>query len=153
MGNDLNTYAGSMAYEKTTDPWFISKVTDRGWADEAHATVRCKVTFPNHPWGMTKPMDYLSVSDDVVPHAIQLNKDLVAGKYGPIDTYVGPDDEALAVIARQQRDRLLRDSDWSQLPDVPVATQQAFVAYRDALRSLPTQHAFPKTIAWPVKPQ
>lgn len=49
---------------------------------------------------------------------------------------------------RPERDRLLAESDWTQLPDAPLTRAQkaAWRAYRQALRSLP------ETGAWPEPP-
>ena len=53
--------------------------------------------------------------------------------------------------ARQKRDALLSACDWTQLPDVPSATQQAWQAYRQALRDITTQ-ADPFKIEWSMPP-
>ena len=37
---------------------------------------------------------------------------------------------------RNYRDRLLKESDWTQLPDAPV-DQEAWATYRQALRDFP----------------
>ena len=53
---------------------------------------------------------------------------------------------------RKQRDRLLLACDWTQLPDVPAATQTAWGAYRQALRDVTTQpDQF--AIVWPNSPK
>ena len=62
------------------------------------------------------------------------------------------DPDALAAAARAQRDSLLKQSDWTQLSDAPV-DQAAWAAYRQALREVPDQPAFPLTIEWPTAPQ
>ncbi|PZQ49768.1 MAG: hypothetical protein DI556_09870 [Rhodovulum sulfidophilum] len=59
---------------------------------------------------------------------------------------------ALAQRVRSQRDGKLRETDWTQLPDVPAVTRAAFVVYRQALRDLPSQPGFPKTVVWPAAP-
>ena len=67
-----------------------------------------------------------------------------------------PDERALeqeADEAREQRNALLADSDWSVLPDAPVADAQAWKDYRQALRDVPQQNGFPTDIDWPVKPE
>jgi len=64
----------------------------------------------------------------------------------------GPSEEQLAAQARSQRDALLSQSDWTQVPDAPV-DQQAWATYRQALRDLPQQAGFPTEITWPVKPE
>lgn len=62
-----------------------------------------------------------------------------------------PSTEQLAAQARAQRDVLLAESDFSQLPDAPV-NSAAWATYRQALRDVPEQPGFPQTIEWPVKP-
>jgi hypothetical protein len=52
---------------------------------------------------------------------------------------------------RQQRDKKLKDSDWTQVIDAPV-DQAAWAAYRQALRDVTSQTGFPWTIEWPVAP-
>ena len=60
--------------------------------------------------------------------------------------------ERASESARNQRDRLLKDSDWTQVSDAPV-DQQAWAEYRQALRDVPQQSGFPTDINWPTKPE
>ena len=57
--------------------------------------------------------------------------------------------------ARNQRDRLLTDSDWVTIRATdtgdPVPTE--WVDYRQALRDIPDQTGFPEEIEWPSKPE
>ena len=53
---------------------------------------------------------------------------------------------------RNQRDLLLAESDWTQVPDAPV-DQQAWAEYRQKLRDVPQQTGFPTDINWPTKPE
>jgi hypothetical protein len=53
--------------------------------------------------------------------------------------------------ARTQRDALLSQSDWTQVPDAPV-DQTAWAEYRQALRDVPQQAGFPTEITWPQIP-
>ena len=67
-----------------------------------------------------------------------------------------PDERALEQEAdevRTQRDALLVESDWAVLPDAPVADEQAWKDYRQALRDVPQQTGFPTDINWPTKPE
>jgi len=64
----------------------------------------------------------------------------------------GPSEEQLAAQARSQRDTLLSQSDWTQVPDAPV-DQTAWAEYRQALRDVPQQNGFPTDITWPTKPE
>jgi hypothetical protein len=52
---------------------------------------------------------------------------------------------------RTQRNYLLLMCDWTQLPDVPQATQTAWRPYRQALRDFP-QQAAPLIADWPIAP-
>ena len=52
---------------------------------------------------------------------------------------------------RHLRGRELSACDWTQLPDVPLTTQQAWQTYRQALRDITTQ-LDPLNIVWPTPP-
>jgi len=54
-------------------------------------------------------------------------------------------------LVRAERNRLLQESDWTQLPDVPIATKDAWAEYRQALRDI-TEQPDPFNIVWPVPP-
>lgn len=54
-------------------------------------------------------------------------------------------------VVRAERDRRLLASDWTQLPDVPLATKEAWAVYRQALRDI-TLQPDPFSIAWPTPP-
>ena len=62
-----------------------------------------------------------------------------------------PDPKALATVARNKRDALLSQSDWTQAADAPV-DQTAWATYRQALRDITIQAGFPETIDWPTVP-
>lgn len=53
--------------------------------------------------------------------------------------------------ARAERDRRLQETDWTQLPDVPLETKEAWAVYRQALRDI-TEQPDPFNIQWPVPP-
>jgi hypothetical protein len=58
---------------------------------------------------------------------------------------------------RHQRDMLLRDTDWSVLPDCPLSDgdKAAYTAYRQALRDLPATYPEvknPEDVTWPAVP-
>jgi len=65
--------------------------------------------------------------------------------------YKAQKDAEFATNARNQRDTLLTQTDWTQVADAPV-DKAAWAAYRQALRDVPQQIGFPTTITWPVKP-
>jgi len=55
--------------------------------------------------------------------------------------------EAQWAIIRTERNKMLADSDWTQLPDAPVDAA-AWATYRQALRDI-TSQANPFNITWP----
>jgi hypothetical protein len=63
-----------------------------------------------------------------------------------------PDDYRAAALypVRQQRNRLLAESDWTQVPDAPVDAA-AWATYRQALRDI-TDAENPFDVQWPSAP-
>ena len=55
---------------------------------------------------------------------------------------------------RDERDARLRDSDWTQIPDAPLSTEQkvTWAKYRQALRDVPENTDNPLAPVWPVAP-
>ena len=47
----------------------------------------------------------------------------------------------------------LKDSDWSQLPDVPVGIKSSYQTYRQELRDLPANTTNPRNVIWPEHPE
>lgn len=69
---------------------------------------------------------------------------------------LSPDESAARVdeqwtVIRAERNRLLADSDWTQLPDASVDAD-AWAIYRQALKDI-TQQADPFNIIWPTEPE
>ena len=60
--------------------------------------------------------------------------------------------DEIDAAARAQRASLLAASDWTQLPDVPIATRDAWAGYRQALRDITRQPGYPGAVDWPVAP-
>lgn len=54
-------------------------------------------------------------------------------------------------LIRSERNKRLAETDWTQLPDVPLHTRETWMSYRQALRDV-TNQSNPFTIEWPVKP-
>lgn len=53
--------------------------------------------------------------------------------------------------SRKLRDKLLAESDWTQLPD-STADKAAWAVYRQSLRDLPSQNSFLDGPVWPFTP-
>lgn len=64
-------------------------------------------------------------------------------------------DEVFWNMLRNQRDRRLFMSDWSQLSDAPLTSSQktAWATYRQILRDLPENTEDPKNVTWPSQPE
>jgi hypothetical protein len=75
-------------------------------------------------------------------------------------TYRARIDSEAADRVRAQRDKLLRDTDWSVIYEQEASSRQArspaydkpINTYRQALRDITNQPGFPHTITWPDKP-
>ncbi|WP_434609867.1 phage tail assembly chaperone [Pseudomonas sp. D2-30] len=65
-----------------------------------------------------------------------------------------PSPEIEWAAIRTRRNQLLRDTDFTQLPDFPATeTQLADIkAYRQALRDIPETDVEPSSLLWPVLP-
>ena len=63
-------------------------------------------------------------------------------------------DTVLAASARQKRDRIIAATDYLVTPDYPIDPDRfaKVKTYRQALRDIPEQSGFPRTITWPDKP-
>ena len=63
-------------------------------------------------------------------------------------------DAEAATSVRILRDKLIAETDWTQLTDSQLSdsVKATWVTYRQALRDLPTSEGFPHTTTWPAKP-
>ena len=79
-------------------------------------------------------------------------------KNGDLDVadYVEPtvDVEGLATKIRIQRNNLLKQTDYLMMSDYPIESDRLAKVkiYRQALRDIPEQAGFPRSITWPDKP-
>ena len=60
----------------------------------------------------------------------------------------------LAEDARTARDKLLVDTNWTQMDDAPLSSEdkESMRKYRQALRDITAQTGFPQEIKWPDEP-
>ena len=73
----------------------------------------------------------------------------------PVAIEQPPAGEGDALVAmRARRNRLLRDSDFTQMLDAPLSAEQraTWAAYRQQLRDLPAAFAITGQIDWPTPP-
>lgn len=52
---------------------------------------------------------------------------------------------------RNKRNTLLAETDWWAVQDRVMTDEE--IAYRQALRDIPSQEGFPLNITWPTKPE
>jgi len=76
---------------------------------------------------------------------------LVDGKYQQNFLVIDLTADTAALNIRQERDKKITESDWTQLTDSPV-DKVAWAEYRQALRDIPSQQGFPFAVSWPVPP-
>lgn len=62
--------------------------------------------------------------------------------------------EPLTFEVKNKRKELLSDSDWTQLPNSPLTTEQqeAWAVYRQELRDIPQQSGYPFNVVFPTPP-
>lgn len=63
--------------------------------------------------------------------------------------------ENVEARAREERDKLLGETDYLLMQDYPLTDEQreAWIVYRQALRDLPDTEGWPMNIVWPTKPE
>lgn len=114
------------------------------------------------------PSDDLLATYDVYPYSIAdvtydpLTQRKVEGQFVLVDTQWTlfmvaenlPQADAEASV-RGQRDLLLSECDWTQLPDSPLSadSKAAWATYRQALRDITGQAGFPYSVVWPTPPE
>ena len=62
-------------------------------------------------------------------------------------------DASQAKSMRNQRDRLIAETDWTQGKDIADSVSAKYTTYRQALRDVPAQSGFPWTVQWPTQPE
>ena len=66
--------------------------------------------------------------------------------------YRAQKDAEQAKSVRNDRNKRLTETDWTQVADAPV-DKAAWATYRQALRDVPSQAGFPWDIQWPTQPK
>lgn len=66
--------------------------------------------------------------------------------------YRAQKDAEQAKSVRDDRNKRLTETDWTQVADAPV-DKAAWATYRQALRDVPSQAGFPWDIQWPTQPK
>ena len=77
---------------------------------------------------------------------------------GSVTAYTAPSNSVLYANLRSTRDKLLLDSDWTQVGDLVSSGAMTsdklteWKTYRQALRDLPANTSDPSDVTWPTKP-
>ncbi len=103
--------------------------------------------------GEAIPKGAIKISDEVYAQWIT-NTQSLALKGGTLaDVGVAPPPASWATV-RARRNRLLAQSDKTQLPDSPLASDAklAWAEYRSLLRKLPQTYTDPSVVVWPAAP-
>lgn len=126
--------------------------------------------FPNTSFPSTGPSTEFLIENSCLPVTVFLPYDSQTQKLEAVAPYILDDQvytvqvvplsqqdldqrsEAQANQVRAERTRLLQESDWTQVADAPV-DKAAWATYRQALRDVTAQPAFPTAVNWPAKPE
>jgi hypothetical protein len=128
---------------------------DPVWANAEHTMIDITVRFAEIP----EDLPFTASPNDCEAHGRAIFAAAASGEYGSVVEYLpppAPTPEQLAEQARNHRNQLLADSDWTQLSDARAAMGAEKAAewdsYRQALRDITAQPGFPTSIVWPAKP-
>lgn len=120
------------------DVSFPAELTDEVLADFGHAVL-------NYPAAPTATKGKKIVDGGV---------EQIDGKWFVkyVEADLSPEEaQAYANSVRAERNQLLAQSDWTQLPDATV-DKEKWAAYRQQLKDVTKQSGFPFNVAWPAKP-
>lgn len=101
---------------------------------------------------------YKTVAEDWLRHYVNGNTLCFTNTPVPAEP-VPPTEEEIRERAeadvRIQRDKLIAQTDWTQVLDAPITAEcrDAFRVYRQALRDVPQQAGFPEEVIWPEVPE
>lgn len=109
-------------------------------------TIDCEVLHDKLGW-----IPFSANPDDTVDYGKEAYQRILDGEAGKIESYV-VDLEYESSLVRENRDQLIKETDWTQLPDVPKSTKELWETYRQELRDVPQQKGFPLNVTWPQKP-
>ena len=121
------------------------------WSTENKSAINVEVLFDS----FNNYLPFTARSGDSEAHGRELYSRALSGEFGVVAEYTPPPPlpyDEFCLQIRGQRDFLLEQSDWSQLPDVPLQTKELWSDYRQQLRDIPTQSGFPYDVQWPAKP-
>lgn len=144
---------------------FIVKVIDNQIVD----TGDLNLLFPDTSFPASGPSQEWLDSNNCKPLTLWKSYDATTQKLTPTTPYLedgvvygvqvedktqqelDQDRESAAAKVRAQRNRLLAESDWTQVQDAPV-DKTVWAAYRQELRDISSQAGFPYDVTYPTRP-
>ena len=81
---------------------------------------------------------------------IDMTADEIAARQAEEAAWAAGANDRLAAKLREERDRLLAETDYLALSDNTMSA--AMTTYRQALRDITDQAGFPASVTWPTKP-
>ena len=128
--------------------YIYSKVTNSFYPLDMQRDYEAAGTWPND--GVYVALDEYQ---DIQKRLIDNTMELQPGEDGRpvVNLRRPPSAEEVSEFVRHKRNKLLEQSDWSQMPDAPV-DRSAWATYRQALREVPQQPGFPFDVVWPEAP-
>ena len=118
---------------------------------------------PGVSFQVEEPYEYANISILNAPHKVGVDtSSLTIPTETEINNKIAELDAAEPMrLLREERDKRLSETDWTQNPDVPDATKTKWQTYRQALRDLPATsdpklnsgyHLDLTSVTWPTKP-
>ena len=100
------------------------------------------------------PQPYIELTEDEWQQALSYRCKVVDGKHVYLPFTSDEELQKKYDILRNERDYLLKECDWTQMPDSPLTDtkKQEWQVYRQALRDLPAT-ADINNIEFPIKPE
>ena len=97
---------------------------------------------------------YIELTEDQWQQALSYRCKVIDGKHVHLPLTTDEETQLKFLKLRNERDYLLKQSDWTQMPDSPLTEEkkQEWQTYRQALRDLP-QTVDINNIEFPTKPQ
>jgi hypothetical protein len=98
------------------------------------------------------PLDCIEISDDLYNTLLaeqSLGKEIVYSTERGLEAIERP---ILWESIRYERNMLLTQSDWTQLPDIPESLRLKWSVYRQQLRDITVNFPSPELVEWPQLP-
>lgn len=124
-----------------------------------------QTSFPSDPpmemlaeWGVFPVQSVPRPDVDYTKNVVESKPQLVNGMWTQVWVVSDASEEEVnqrtnekAASIRIERNAMIANCDWTQLPDSPV-NKQEWITYRQALRDITIQSGFPWNVEWPIKP-